>query len=110
MENCLFCKIAKGELPSTKVYEDEHTLAFLDINPKSARHALVIPKKHYVNMFDIPQEELAHVMHTVKKIVDFYKKNYGINNVNIINNSGKLARQVVFHLHFHIIPSYSEQL
>jgi len=104
-ENCLFCKIAHGLIPSEKVYEDDHTYAFLDINPKSEHHALVIPKKHYENMFDVTDKEAAHVMQAIKNIVDMYGKEYGITDLNVLNNSGKAAGQEVFHLHFHIIPN-----
>ena len=104
VDNCIFCKIVRGEIGAQKVYEDEHTLAFLDITPKTERHALVIPKKHYVNMFDIPVDELGNVMFAVKQVVEMYDKEYGMKNVNIVNNSGALAGQEVFHLHMHIIP------
>ena len=104
MKDCIFCKIVCGEVPCEKVYEDEHTLAFLDIAPASKHHALVIPKKHYENMFDIPEPELLHVMKAVKKVVKLYENMYSMKHVNIVNNSGSEAKQVVFHLHFHIIP------
>ena len=106
MENkdCIFCKIIKGEIPSTKVFEDEHTYAFLDVHPKSKHHALVIPKAHYENIFDIPADQAGHLMNSIKQITSLYKEKYGISNVNIINNSGKIAGQEVFHIHFHIVP------
>ena len=106
MDDCIFCKIIKGELPSYKVYEDEYTYALLDIFPVNEYHTLVIPKKHYVDMFDIPEDELVSIMKTVKKIADLYKTKLGINNIQIINNSGAEAQQIVFHIHFHIIPRY----
>jgi len=104
MENCIFCKIARGEAGSWKVFEDEHTFAFLDINPATKYHTLVIPKKHYVNMFDIPADELAHVIKTVKWVVDLYAEKLGIKNLQVINSSGAEAQQDVFHLHYHIVP------
>jgi len=107
VENCIFCKIISGEFNSWKVYEDEHTFAFLDINPVNEYHTLVIPKKHYENMFDIPGDEAVHVIKAVKKIVDMYSKTLGLENIQIINNSGAQAQQDVFHIHFHIIPRFT---
>ena len=106
MDDCIFCKIVKGEAPSYKVYEDEFTYVLLDIYPVNEYHTLVIPKKHYVDMFDIPENELVSIMKTVKRIADLYKTKLGIDNIQIINNSGADAQQIVFHIHFHIIPRY----
>ena len=104
MSDCIFCKIARGEIPAHKVYEDEHTLAFFDITPTAAYHTLVISKKHYTNMLDIPADEAAHIMRAAKRVVDLYKNKLGMTDVNIINNSGTAANQEVPHIHFHIIP------
>ena len=104
MENCIFCKIIKGEIPSWKVYEDENTYAFFDINPMSEYHTLVIPKKHYVNMFDIPEHEAVNIMRTIKKVITIYKEAIGLENVQVVNNNGEHAQQDVFHLHYHIVP------
>ena len=104
MENCIFCRVAKGEAKSWKVYEDEHTYAFLDINPVSEYHTLVIPKKHYVNIFDITAEDFSHTMCTVKKLTDLYAEKLGIKNLQVIHSAGKEAQQDVFHLHVHIVP------
>ncbi len=101
---CIFCKIAKGEAKSWKVYEDESVYAFLDINPVSEYHTLVIPKNHYENIFDVPEHELLKVMAVVRKLARLYRERLGINNVQIINSSGREAQQDVFHLHFHIVP------
>ncbi len=101
---CIFCKIAKGEAKSWKVYEDESVYAFLDINPVSAYHTLVIPKAHYENIFDVPEDELLKVMTVVRKLTRLYRERLGINNVQIFSNSGREAQQDVFHLHFHIVP------
>ena len=106
MQDCIFCQIVRGEAPSWKVYEDEHTYAFLDIHPVNRYHTLVIPKTHYVNVFDTPKPVLAEMMQTVKKIVDLYYERLGINNVQIFNSSGKAAQQDVFHVHFHIVPRH----
>lgn len=104
MEDCIFCKIAKGEAKSWKVYENEKVYAFLDIHPASEYHTLVIPKKHYKNIFDIPEAELNEITIVIKKVVDLYNKKLGIENVQIINSSGAEAQQDVFHVHFHIVP------
>jgi len=106
MDNCIFCKIVAGEIPSWKVYEDEHTFAFFDITPITEYHTLVIPKKHYVNMFDIPADEAAAMIKATKKIVALYEEKLGLENVQIVNNSGEHAQQDVFHIHFHIIPRF----
>jgi len=102
--DCIFCKIIKGEERSWKVYEDKNVYAFLDIHPVSEYHTLVIPKNHYENIFDVPEEELMFVMNIVKKLVKLYSIKLGINNVQIINSSGPEAQQDVFHFHIHIIP------
>ena len=104
MDDCIFCKIIKGEIKSSRVFENEKVFAFLDINPASEYHTLVIPKKHYKDIFDIPEEELAEITSAIKKIVDLYKNKLGIQNVQISNSSGAEAQQDVFHIHFHIIP------
>jgi len=104
MENCVFCKIVRGEVPSWKVYEDEHTYAFLDIHPVNEYHTLVIPKNHCENIFDVTPRDALHVMKTVKTVVDLYHDKLGINNIQIINSSGVEAQQDVFHLHVHIVP------
>ena len=102
--DCIFCKIIKGEIPSNKVYEDEFTYAFLDLTNDGLGHVLVIPKKHCVNVLDCDSQTLAHVMDTVKFISNHLVDNCGFDGVNILNASGAGAEQSVFHLHFHILP------
>lgn len=104
MDNCVFCKIIKGEIPSYKIYEDEYTLAFLDISKDIDGHTLVIPKKHFTNVLDIDKDTLEKVALTVKKVANHYVNDCGYDGVNILNASGESAGQTVFHLHFHIIP------
>ena len=104
MENCIFCKIVNGQIPSYKIYEDEHTYAFLDIACDTFGHTLVIPKQHCVNVLDCDADILAKVMQTVQKIANHYVTNCGFSGVNVLNASGKDAEQSVFHLHMHIIP------
>ena len=107
MEDCIFCNIAHGKVHSWKVYEDEQTYAFLDINPVNEYHTLVIPKKHYEDIFDIPDEEAICIMKTIKVITNLYNSKLVIRNIQILNSSGREAQQDVFHIHFHIIPRYS---
>lgn len=102
--DCLFCKIISKEIPSHVIYEDENTLAFLDIAQDVEGHTLVVPKKHSTNVLDVATEDWLHVMNTVRKIAKHYVEDCGYDGVNIINASGKDAQQSVFHLHIHIIP------
>ena len=102
--DCIFCKIIKGEIPCYKIYEDEHTLAFLDIAKDVDGHTLVIPKKHSNNILDTDDETLTHVMNTVKLISKHYVEKCGFAGINVLNNNGASAEQAVPHLHFHIIP------
>lgn len=109
MDNCIFCKIVKGEAPSYKIYEDEYTYAFLDISKDCYGHTLVIPKKHCQDVLTCDDETLNHVINTVKKVANHYVNNCGFKGVNIINASGEEAQQTVFHLHFHILPRTSKE-
>jgi len=104
MTDCIFCKISQGEIKAWKVYENEAVFAFLDVNPVNEYHTLVIPKNHYENIFDIPEDELKEVMAVIKKLVTLFNSKLGIRNVQIINSSGSEAQQDVFHIHFHIVP------
>ena len=104
MTNCIFCDIINGKIPSYKIYEDKDTFAFLDISNDANGHILVVPKKHYENVLDCPNQELANVMKTIKKIALHLTQKCGFDGVNILNASGKAAEQSVFHLHFHILP------
>lgn len=104
MDDCIFCKIISGEIPAEKVYEDADTLAFLDIKPNNPGHTLVIPKKHYRNIFDIPEDEWLKVMKTVHFLAPKIKEAVGADGVNITTNNEPAAHQVVMHSHVHIIP------
>lgn len=104
MSDCIFCKIAAGEVPGRKVFEDEHTLAFLDIAGDVDGHILVIPKRHVKNILDCDGETLTQVMRTVKRVADHLTKNCGYDGVNLLNASGESAGQSVPHLHIHIVP------
>ncbi|MGP1455312.1 MAG: HIT family protein [Treponema sp.] len=104
MEDCVFCNIIKGSIPSLKVYEDEHTLAFMDIAKDVDGHILVIPKKHTTNILDAEPETLHRVMDTVHKVAKHCVDRCGYEGVNVLNANHACAGQTVFHLHFHIIP------
>ena len=103
MQDCIFCKIIEGEIPSEKVYEDDIALAFLDINPVNTGHTLIVPKKHFENIYDLPEEISAHIMKIAKKI-SIALKNLGLDGINIIVNNGAAAGQIVPHFHTHVIP------
>ena len=105
-DNCLFCKIIKGEIPSYKVYENEHTLTFLDINPESYGHTLIIPKKHFKNYQDIDLETIKNVNETGKIIFDKIKTNLKPDGIRIVQNNGII--QDVPHYHIHIVPVYKK--
>ncbi len=105
--DCVFCEIVKGNLPCHKIYEDEWTVAFLDITNDVFGHTLVVPKQHCTNILDCSQDVLCKVMQAVQKVCNHYIDNCGFDGVNIINANNKEAQQSVFHLHFHIIPRKS---
>jgi len=105
-DSCIFCKIIAGQLPAHKIFEDEKTIAILDLYPGCDGHTLVIPKDHHTDIFDTPTQTLTNIMSTVEKIAERQKERLGCHGVNIVNNSGKEAGQVIFHLHFHVIPRF----
>ncbi|MCR5751524.1 MAG: HIT family protein [Kiritimatiellae bacterium] len=104
--DCIFCAIAAGEIPSFKVYEDDVVVAYLDINPVSEGHTLVIPKKHTEGLLDTPDETLAAVVARVKLVAAHLKKALPCDGFNIAQNNGEVAGQTVKHVHFHIVPRY----
>ncbi len=108
MSDCIFCKIAAGEIPSTTLYEDDKVRVIFDAGPATVGHALVIPKSHVANVFEIDDELLAHAHIVAKKIATALKEATGCQGVNILQNNGEVAGQSVFHLHIHIIPRYDK--
>lgn len=102
--DCIFCKIVNGEIPSYKVYEDDNTLAFLDIAPVNPGHTLVIPKKHYANFEEIPEEDLCELIKVVKKVGQSIKEGLGVEGYNVMENNDPIAGQIIPHIHFHVIP------
>lgn len=108
MEDCVFCRIIAREIPSKKIYENEHVFAFLDILPTSKGHTLVIPKKHYQDIFDIDEGALKEVMSVGKKLAIVLRNSLGAVAMNVTNNNGAHAGQIVSHFHLHLIPRYSD--
>ena len=108
-EDCVFCKIVREENPASFVYKDEKALAFLSNNPIHEGHTLVVPKKHYENIYTIPDEDIAHLFGIVKKVTLAVKTAVKADGIRIIQNNGSAAGQVVFHIHVHIIPVHEGQ-
>ena len=108
-ETCIFCRIAQKQVPASSVYEDEKVMAFLDIRPLNEGHTLVIPKAHYENIFDVPQELNAYIHGAIKQIATAVKKAMNTDGISIIQQNGKAANQDIPHLHVHVIPRYNGQ-
>ena len=104
--DCLFCKIVAGELPATIVDEDERTLAFMDINPATRGHALVIPRAHTADLHEIGAEDLAACALAAQRLAARARERLGADGVNLINSCGAAAWQTVFHFHLHVVPRY----
>lgn len=107
MENCIFCKIAAGEIPCHKVYEDENSLAFLDVKPHAKGHTVIIPKQHAKFICDLGDEASKRLMITVKEVVKILREKLNCDGFNVGWNSGSAAGQVVPHLHIHVMPRYN---
>ena len=107
IQDCVFCRIVRGEIKSWTVYEDNLVKAFLDSNPVSEGHTLIIPKKHHENIYDIPENILKRIATVTKKLADAYNSALDAKAVNILHASGKEAQQSVFHFHIHLIPRYA---
>ena len=108
MEECVFCKIIKKELPAYVVYEDENAIAFLDIAPLSEGHTLVVPKKHYSRLTDMPIKDARAFLESVYKVAKIIEEKIS-KDYNIIVNQGRTAGQVINHLHVHIVPRYGNE-
>ena len=105
-DKCIFCKIANGEIPSATLYEDEDFRVILDLGPATKGHALILPKNHFANLFEIPEDMDAKAFILAKKIAKKMKDVFGCDGVNIVQNNGVAAGQTVFHFHIHLIPRY----
>lgn len=103
---CIFCKIANGEIPSATLYEDEEFRVILDISPASRGHALILPKKHAADLYELPDGTASKVLILAKNIASKMKDVLGCDGLNLVQNNGEMAGQTVFHFHMHIIPRY----
>ncbi|MFQ5993823.1 MAG: HIT family protein [Acidiferrobacterales bacterium] len=102
--DCIFCKIVAGEIPCFKLYEDDQTIAFMDINPANAGHALAIPKEHWEDVYAIPPELIAATSKTLKKVAEAVSKTLNPEGINLVQANGKGAAQSVLHFHMHVVP------
>lgn len=105
-DNCIFCKIANGEIPSATLYENECFRVILDVNPASRGHTLILPKEHFSNLYEIPEEWAAEIFKLSKKIAVRLKDVLKCDGLNVVQNNGSCAGQTVFHFHMHLIPRY----
>lgn len=108
MDNCIFCKIIAGEIPSTKIYEDECLVAFLDITQTTKGHTLVVPKKHTRNLMAMAPEDASQLFAKIPEIANKLSDALGAKGMNILQNNEEIAGQTVFHTHVHLIPRYAE--
>ena len=108
MSDCIFCKIANGEISSNTIYEDDDFRVILDLGPATKGHALVLPKKHYADLFEIPEETVAGAAKVAKKVAGIMKEKLGCDGLNLVQNNGETAGQTVMHFHLHIIPRYKD--
>ena len=105
-ENCIFCKIANGEIPSRTLYEDGDFRVILDLGPATRGHALILPKEHAANLFELPEETAGKAMILAKKMAARMSEKLNCDGFNVIQNNGEVAGQTVFHFHMHLIPRY----
>jgi histidine triad (HIT) family protein len=106
--DCLFCKIAAGDVPATIVDEDERTISFMDVNPATTGHALIVPRKHAVDLFEIEPTELEAVAVAAQRLAKRALERLGADGINLLNSNGRAAWQTVFHFHIHLIPRYAD--
>ena len=105
-DNCIFCKLANGVFPTNSIYEDDDFNVILDASPATKGHALILPKEHYANIYEIHEELLGKAAKLAKKIITHEKEILGCDGYNIVQNNGEVAGQTVFHFHMHLIPRY----
>ena len=105
-DDCIFCKIVAGELPAERVQEDEHTVAFMDLNPWTRGHALVIPRRHSKNLYEVQDEDLRNTASAAKGLAERMRDRLHCDGVNLLNACEPAAWQTVFHFHIHVIPRY----
>ncbi len=105
-DNCIFCKIANGEIPSKTIFEDEKFRVILDLGPATKGHALILPKDHYANIYELPEKTAADVFVLAKRMAADMTDKLGCDGFNVVQNNGEAAGQTVFHFHMHLIPRY----
>ena len=105
-DNCIFCKIANGGIPSKTIYEDEKFRVILDLGPATKGHALILPKEHYANLYELPEEMAGDVMKLAQKMATQITEKLGCEGFNLVQNNGEAAGQTVHHFHMHVIPRY----
>lgn len=105
-DNCVFCKIISGEIPAHTIYEDEQFKVILDVAPATKGHALIIPKNHYANLYELPEDIAADAIKLAKKMMQVMTDKLNCDGFNIIQNNGEIAGQTVFHFHMHLVPRY----
>lgn len=107
-DNCIFCKLANGDIPTRTIYEDESFRVFLDAAPATKGHALIVPKDHAANLYELPDETAAKTLVLAKKMATHMTEKLGCDGFNIVQNNGEIAGQTVFHFHMHLIPRYKD--
>lgn len=107
-DDCIFCKIANGEIPSRTLYEDERFRVILDLGPAARGHALVLPKEHFADLFELPEEWCRDAFGLAKDMAAGMKEKLGCDGFNLVQNNGETAGQTVFHFHIHMIPRYRD--
>ena len=107
-DDCIFCKIANGIIPSPAIYEDEDFNVIMDINPASYGHCVILPKTHAANLYELPEDAASEVMKLAKKMASLMTDKLGCDGFNLVQNNGEVAGQTVFHLHVHVIPRYED--
>ena len=107
-DDCIFCKLANGEIPSKTIYEDDDFRVILDLGPATRGHALILPKDHFANLYELPDETAGKVMQLAKKMAAHMTEKLGCDGFNLVQNNGSTAGQTVFHFHLHLIPRYED--
>lgn len=108
-DDCIFCKLANGEIPTNSIYEDDDFKVILDASPATKGHALILPKEHYDNIYEVDDSVAAKIMPLAKKLATHMTKKLGCDGFNILQNNGEAAGQTVFHLHVHLLPRYKDE-
>ncbi|MBQ7447211.1 MAG: HIT family protein [Eubacterium sp.] len=105
-DNCIFCKLANGDIPTRSIYEDDTFRVFLDAAPATKGHALIVPKNHVANLYELPEETAGKALILAKKMATHMTEKLGCDGFNVVQNNGEIAGQTVFHFHMHLIPRY----